>query len=73
MFYYFEERRGAPDIRWDNEQHATVYHNGRIWEVREDEASDWLIFIRERAEPVHRIRSGGYSEAVRWIASRPRS
>jgi hypothetical protein len=73
MFYPFAGHRSDPDIQWNNERHATVYCNGRIWEVREDETCDWLIFIRERAEPVHRITSGGCSEAFRWIAGRPRS
>ena len=63
----------APDIHWDDERHATVYYHGRIWEAREDELSDWLIFVRGRAEPVHRITSGGYSAAFRWIAGLPRS
>ena len=73
MFYPFGGRRGAPDVHWNDERHATVYYNGRIWEVQEDEACDWLIFVSERTEPVHRIMSGGCSEAFRWIAGRPRS
>jgi hypothetical protein len=73
MFSPFRGRRGAPDIEWNDERHATVYYNGRIWEVQEDQASDWLIFVRDRTEPVQRITSGGCSEAVRWIADRPRS
>jgi hypothetical protein len=72
MFYRFSEHKGVPDVRWNDDRHATVYHKGRVWEVREDEASDWLVFVRERAEPVHRITSGGCSEAFRWIAGRPR-
>jgi hypothetical protein len=73
MFYSFADHRANPDILWNDERHATVYYLGRIWEVREDEASDWLIFVSGRTEPVHRITSGGYSEAFRWIAGRPRS
>jgi hypothetical protein len=73
MFHPFAGHRVKPDIHWNDERHATVYCGGRIWEVREDEASDWLIFVRERTEPVHRITSGGCSEAFRWIAGRPRS
>jgi hypothetical protein len=73
MSYPFAGHRANPDIRWNNERHATVYYNGRIWEVRKDETRDWLIFIRERTEAVHRITSGGCSEAFRWIAGRPRS
>ena len=72
MFYPFTEPRGAPDIHWNDERHATVYYNGRVWEVREDEACDWLIFVREPTEPVHRITSVGWSEAIRWIAGRLR-
>jgi hypothetical protein len=73
MFYPFPVQRPDPDIHWNDERHATVYYTGRIWEVREDEASDWLIFVRGRTEPVHRITSGGCSEAFRWIAGRPQS
>jgi hypothetical protein len=73
MFYPHSEQRSSPDILWNDDRHATVFYNGRIWEVREDEASDWLIFVGERTEPVHRITSGGCSEAFRWIAGRPRS
>ena len=72
MRYPFAGHSSNPDIYWNDERHATVYHNGRIWEVREDEASDWLILVRERTEPVHRITSGGSSEAFRWIAGRTR-
>jgi hypothetical protein len=73
MFYPFAGHRANPDVQWSTERHATVYHSGRIWEVREDATCDWLIFIGERTEPVHRITSGGCSEAFRWIAGRPRS
>jgi hypothetical protein len=73
VFHPFAEHRGNPDIHWDDPRHATVYHNGRIWKVREDEACDWLIFVTGRADPVHRVTSGGCSEAFRWIASRPPS
>jgi hypothetical protein len=73
MFYPHSEQRPNPDVLWRDDRHATVFYNGRIWEVREDEASDWLIFVGERAEPVHCITSGGCSEAFRWIAGRPRS
>jgi len=59
------------DIHWNDERHATVYHSGRIWEVREDGAFDWLIFVSEGTVPVQRITSGGCSEAFRWIAGRP--
>jgi hypothetical protein len=73
MFYRFAEHRGSPDIHWNGERHATVYYNGRIWEVREYASSDWLIFLRKRAGPIHRITSGGCWEAFRWIAGRPAS
>jgi hypothetical protein len=73
MFDPFAGHRSVPDIHWNDPRHATVYHNGRIWEVREDEACDWLIFVSDQTEPVHRITSGACSEAIRWIASRPRS
>jgi hypothetical protein len=72
MFYPFAGNRSNPDIHWHDDRHATVYHNGRIWELHQDEASDWLIFVQELTEPVYRIASGGYSEAFRWIAGRPR-
>jgi hypothetical protein len=29
MFYPFTEPRGAPDIHWNDERHATVYYNAR--------------------------------------------
>jgi hypothetical protein len=73
MFYPNTGYRPKPDIHWIDDRHATVFCSGRIWEVREDEAFDWLIFVSERPEPVHRITSGGCSEAFRWIAGRPRS
>jgi hypothetical protein len=73
MFHSFAQSKETPDIHWNDERHATLYYLGRIWDVREDEASDWLVFVRERTEPVHRIVSGGSSEAFRWIAGRPRS
>jgi hypothetical protein len=72
MCYPSAEYRGVPEIDWNDERHATVYYNGRIWEVKEDEARDWLIFVRERPEAVQRITSGGCSEAIRWIVGRPR-
>ena len=57
MFYPFAAQRPDPDIPWNDERHVTVYYTGRIWEVREDEASDWLIFVRERrACPPHHER-----------------
>ena len=71
MSYPSAEHRGVPDIFWSHERHATVYYNGRIWEVQEDDARDWLIFVTERADPVHRVTSGGCSEAIRWIVGRP--
>jgi hypothetical protein len=73
MFHPFAGHRGALDIHWNDDRHATVYYNGRIWQVREDEAYDWLIFVSEWTQPVHRITSGGYSEAFRWITGRPPS
>jgi hypothetical protein len=65
--------RPTPDIHWNDDRHATVFHNGRVWDVREDEASDWWVFLSGRPAPVHRITSGGCSEAFRWIAGRPRA
>jgi hypothetical protein len=73
VLYPFAGHRSKPDIHWNYARHATVYHNGCIWEVREDEPCAWLIFVHELNEPVHRITSGGWPEALRWIAGRRRS
>jgi hypothetical protein len=72
MFDSYAGRKRTLDIHWNDPRHATVFFNGRIWEVREDEASDWLIFVSRLPDPVRRITSGGCSEAFRWIAGRPR-
>jgi hypothetical protein len=73
VFYPFARHGRNPDVQWHDERHATVFYNGRVWQVQEDEAHDWLIFVREGTKPVHRITSGGCSEAFRWIAGRPPS
>jgi hypothetical protein len=73
MYHPHAGPRPTPDVHWNDDRHATVFYNGRVWEVREDAARDWWIFVSERPAPVHRVTSGGSSEALRWIAGRPRA